>query len=461
MTIGTRGSKPGRKPKAGLLLHKQWGYYKRYQGRPKYFGKDEQEAYGRWLDYERGLLINPFVEALTKQEEIRQSQRSMIDQLLDMSNKDDPAQVKDTITRLANILFPENKSIAKIVEVEPPKPKTTSTGPTIETACNLYTDYFKRAYKKHSSIRDAEHAFTHFLNFLGDNKRIADLTRADFTSWRDHLYQQLNLREEAIAKSDTPTHLLTTSEIRNLPGYSSSYVSNLIANVRGGFRRVKKEHGWQLPESDWLELLQTKQGTKVKAKALTAEEFKQLLKVADYRGKAMLLFGLNFAARNVDIGELKWKHIDFDNKIVHFNRGKQLGQRHTKLWNRTIKALNKIRTHSEYCFVTDKGLPMVRQKQTADKQVSLNRQDIVGRAFAKLCLDAGLTVEVEGKDKPLYGFGVLAKSAATAAEQAGCPRNAIEMLLGDASSGAWRFYANSCPESVQAAVDAIEAHYFG
>lgn len=130
---------------------------------------------------------------------------------------------------------------------------------------------------------------------------------------------------------------------------------------------------------------------------LTGEEIDQLLKGAQPNLKALILLGVNCGLGPADLGRMKWHHIDLENGVLNYPRGKTGTPRIGFLWKRTRKALERVRTlkytkeaieklgNNASVFLTKKRQPYYREVERIidNKLIAVYAVNAVTTTFAR------------------------------------------------------------------------------
>ena len=171
-----------------------------------------------------------------------------------------------------------------------------------------------------------------FMAFLGQRRRIKDISTLDFQNYKRKLQKQYT---------------------------KSAHRLNLhISNLKTLFHWAKKNDILQrIPNIDAI--TRSKIVNKQR-RIFTHEEINKLFTVADIQMKAMILLGLNCGFGCTDCSELQWKHLDLDAGRVIYPRGKTGVPRNLPLWPETIKALRAVPKKGKLVFYTARGNPFVR-----------------------------------------------------------------------------------------------------
>lgn len=188
-------------------------------------------------------------------------------------------------------------------------------------------------------------------------------------------------------------------------------------------------------------------GNKEKPNPITVDNFHKLLNAADDAMRGILYCGLNFCMYLSEICNLEWSDIDLDKGTLVTQRsktGKQL--RVAVLWDRTIKALRKIkRTNSPYIFNSIYG----------------TQYDPEGlrTAFRKLRKDDADDTDINKVDASVK-FNNLRDGGIQACIDAGADVTQYRLVSGHSLGGRDDDYYVRNPRKVAPACEAIEKHYF-
>ena len=202
---------------------------------------------------------------------------------------------------------------------------------------------------------------------------------------------------------------------------------------------------WNRLRQDWKQPLKAPPAPRGTPKTLTPEEFQAIFGKAETDlDRCLVLMGVNAALTPIDIKRLLWDHVD-DHHLV-FTRvkkdanDKQGTLRVAYLWDRTVRALKKLREASDdpHVFVSREGNPL---------SISASNDHFVALRDAA------------GVKRPLT-FKHLRKSAATLASKNGTVTQ-YRVLLGHRISAEDEAYILSNPDYVKEPCLAIERHYFG
>jgi integrase len=71
--------------------------------------------------------------------------------------------------------------------------------------------------------------------------------------------------------------------------------------------------------------------------------------------KVMIWLGLNCGYGCTDCAELKWRHLDFENRRVNFPRGKTGIGTNLPPWRETVQALKEVLKLGDLVFYTASG----------------------------------------------------------------------------------------------------------
>jgi integrase len=421
----------GRKQLPGLLWDagaKQW--YRRYDGRKKYFGQDEQDAKRRYVDYEVSLSMRQGLAEIA-------------------------AELADTDRRLAQLTPAEqeqlkNAGVAEFAKLEEKllNGKSNGNGKLIITAqdvVDVYLEDLKANASKQHQI-DAKRRLKHWTKFIGKHKDIAELTPEDFLRYRKGLHKKFLQRKEWEAKQKPP---ISIAAKQNAPGIAGSSFNKHMVLVKGAFQRAALRKGWQLREHvRCLAQLEQVTANKQEVVIFSKSDVKAILnadeKVLDLKWKTLFLFALNMAGSNTDVAEATWGNVRFDKNTIEYIRQKNQQIRRFPLWKDTKDYLLKwqaVCPSVNYLFTTCHGNPFI----SVHGKKGMNRKDSLGQQF-RIRMD---------KLKLSQSFNAVRKSVATIAAKNGANELTVKMLLGDAPNDVWKSYAQSMPETIKAAMTAV------
>ncbi len=275
---------------------------------------------------------------------------------------------------------------------------------TLKHLCDMFLKYQFTKVKANAitaqHYNDQISSLNKLLAFLGQRRRIKDISTLDLQNYKRKLQKQYN---------------------------SSGHRLNLhISNLKTLFHWAKKNDILkQIPNIDAISRSKI---INKQRRIFTHEEINKLLAVADIQMKAMIWLGLNCGFGCTDCSELQWKHLDLDNGRVVFPRGKTGIQRDLPLWPETIEVLRAISKKGKLVFYTAKGNPFVRSvlKIDANGNEKYSPVNSIATKFARIIKRAGLDVP-KGT-----GFYTLRRTAATMAARSGDPF-AVQRLLGHAN----------------------------
>jgi len=238
------------------------------------------------------------------------------------------------------------------------------------------------------------------MTFLGQGRRIKDISTLDLQNYKRKLQKQYN---------------------------SSGHRLNLhISNLKTLFHWAKKND--ILDRIPNIDAVSRSKIINKKRTVFTHEEINKLLAVADIQMKAMIWLGLNCGFGCTDCSGLQWKNLDITNGRVVFPRGKTGVNRDLPLWPKTIKALRAVPRKGKLVFYTAKGNPFVRNalKTDTNGQEKYYPLNSIATKFSRMIKRTGLDVP-KGT-----GFYALRRTAATIAARSGDPF-AVQRLLGHAN----------------------------
>lgn len=170
--------------------------------------------------------------------------------------------------------------------------------------------------------------------------------------------------------------------------------------------------------------------------AFTVPEVRTLLQAATPQVRAFMLLGLNCAFTNIDVGRLRWRHVDFDNNLIRLGRLKRgLSARKCPMWPETRAALvaafassrhatSKDPADGDRVFLTMFGLPFAAsyERRNADGVlVGDRRHDSVRLSWSATKRAAGFFVlDEDGRERfDGRGFKGLRTTFRTGSREAG------------------------------------------
>lgn len=272
---------------------------------------------------------------------------------------------------------------------------------------HLYEMFLKYQFSKVKAdaitaqhYNDQVSSLNKFMSFLGQGRRIKDISTLDLQNYKRNLQKQYN---------------------------GSGHRLNLhISNLKTLFHWAKKNDILQrIPNIDAVSRSKI---VNKQRRIFTHEEINKLLAVADVKMKAMIWLGLNCGFGCTDCSELQWKNLDLTNCRVVFPRGKTGVPRDLPLWSETIEALKAAPKKGKLVFYTARGNPFVRSvlKTDANGQEKYCVLNTISTKFSRLLKKSELDVS-KGT-----GFYTLRRTAATLAARSGAPF-AVQRLLGHAN----------------------------
>ena len=214
--------------------------------------------------------------------------------------------------------------------------KPVNDSMTLKQLCDMFLKYQFTKVKANAitaqHYNDQVSSLNKLMAFLGQGRRIKDISTLDLQNYKRKLQKQYN---------------------------SSSHRLNLhISNLKTLFHWAKKNDILkQIPNIDAVSRSKI---VNKQRRIFTHEEINKLLAVADTQMKAMIWLGLNCGFGCTDCSELQWKHLDLTNGRVVFPRGKTGVPRDLPLWPETIDALRAVPKKGKLVFYTARGNPFVR-----------------------------------------------------------------------------------------------------
>ena len=334
-----------RSDKFPLTRHPTGQYCKKIHGKMYYFGSDKQEALQRYIDQAA---------------------------YLHGSNHNSQKPVNDSMT--------------------------------IKQLCDMFVKYQFSKVKANAitaqHYNDQVSSLNKFMIFLGQGRRIKDISTLDLQNYKRRLQKQY----------DKSNHRLNLH----------------ISNLKTLFHWAQKNDILQrIPNIDAVSRSKI---INKQRRIFAHEEIDKLLTVADTKMKAMIWLGLNCGFGCTDCSELQWKHLDLASGRVVFPRGKTGVPRNLPLWPETIEALRAVPKKGKLVFYTARGNPFVRNvlKIDANGYEKYSPINSIATKFARMIKKAGLDVP-KGT-----GFYTFRRTAATVAARSGDPF-AVQRLLGHAN----------------------------
>ncbi|MHC4386160.1 MAG: tyrosine-type recombinase/integrase [Planctomycetota bacterium] len=275
---------------------------------------------------------------------------------------------------------------------------------TLKQLCDMFLKYQFTKVKADAitaqHYNDQVSSLNKLMAFLGQRRRIKDISTLDLQNYKRKLQKQYN---------------------------NSCHRLNLhISNLKTLFHWAKKNDILrQIPN---INAVSRSKIINKQRRIFTHEEIIKLLTIADTKMKAMIWLGLNCGFGCTDCSELQWKNLDLTNGRVVFPRGKTGVPRDLPLWPETIEALKVVPKKGKLVFYTARGNPFIRNVLTIDGNGNEKYSPInsITTKFARMIKRAGLNVP-KGT-----GFYTLRRTAATMAARSGDPF-AVQRLLGHAN----------------------------
>ncbi len=499
-------AKRGRRQKEGLRYHngkRQW--YRLFNSKERYFGPRgvgqdnhaaKEAAEREWHLYEADQAIPMFISAHTV-EGARQELSNLLEvYLLDDHGDPDTATIAQRVTdetakewwRITGSRAKQREMLIRLgvesLELDPdPDLWETLTKPTLKInpayaaqseahreialeeyyrplwgagwrsndsspTCKQVVRYYVAHLDRHaarSSYVDARARLQHWLNTVGEDRKISQLKHTDFVAYRDFWWERIKRRKQWEETQPKPIPLDLK---RKAPGVSPETANKHMTLVKAAFARYRKDRGLDIPGlADGLSALERRGGNSVRQIPLfEPADIRLMLDSFDLYWQAITMLALNMAASNTDIDGVQWHHIDFEYGCVDYPRSKNNRPRRMPLWRRTIRLLTKYRQQCrsvQYIFPNRHGGRLITYgKQTRTDNLSIN--------FRKRMKSVGLC----------HTFAAFRKSTATVAKRY-CDGDTVLMILGDASPAMWAKYVLPVPELVAEPIRKVEEYYFG
>lgn len=210
------------------------------------------------------------------------------------------------------------------------------------------------------------------IRYFGKERRVDDITAADFGQFKASLYK------------GGLGHVSVANEVRRTRGlFKWGYDAGLFQNMPRYGQEFKK------PSARVLRLDKADRPTKL----FTADEIRRMIDAAGtVTLQTMVYLGVNAALGNHDIDEIQVRHLDLEKGWLVFPRPKTGVTRRCKLWPETISALRAVLNgrpapkdpaDKDRVFVTRCGARFIRFEDG-------RRIDAVHRIFAQLLRDLGI-----------------------------------------------------------------------
>ncbi len=242
---------------------------------------------------------------------------------------------------------------------------------------------------------ECQDAIQDFIDLIGDDAIVDDITPADFQKVRAALSKRFGPHRLKkwilLIRSMFKWASLPPLRLR-LPHFGDSFGIPTRKEFRVAAKASKDEDG---------------------PRVFSPDEIRKLIGKASPKLKAMILLAINGGMGNRDIADLTWKIIDREPGHLDYARGKTGVERRFPLWPETVKAIKAIPRTADLVFVTRFGKPYI-----AD--VGKKHKDQIALRFATLCESA--------KVRPI-GFYSLRRTFRTIADEKGDQR-AVARIMG-------------------------------
>lgn len=411
----------GRKAKPGLGYHKASGqYYKKVNGKFRYFGRDKEAAYAAYLKIkgDTATAENIFSGQPFQHMEVDADNRQLI-----LTYKDDaelPENNEDALRQIGVVGFAVEQLAEKLHD--------ESTGHDLKWLLKKWKDY--NADKKPDYLRQVEDCFNSFIDIAG-NKDVERLTVADFREWKEWLNKQCQKRQNPASWRN--------KKIRNTKPVFSYLISDWIDIAPDGL-------------SNWQKMLKREKHKPAKKHALPipADDFKRMIKVSDSKEKALFMLMITCGFNCPDVEDLDWGMLHLSEKQPYFEgeRRKVAGSlRRIPLPRQVVAALRAYRQEVK---------PI---NQGDNRPVFLNRAAV--RMTQHDVRDAWKRVAKRANIDNVMPMTNLRNCFVTAAKNAKVPREIRQAFLGHLENGTNVFYEGEVgPEYVSAVVNAGVKLYF-
>jgi len=339
-----------------------------------------------------------------------------------------------------------------------PYSNLSPNGLTVKDICDHFLTYqLQKVEAGAISARwfeDCRRVLDSLAHFFGPRRLVGDITPNDFLKFR----QQLT------------SHGLTGKR-----GLGVHALNRAITVVRGMFkhvyeldlidRQIKYGKAFERPSATLKRKARRVAETKNGKRLFESAEIQDMLKHTDDSLRAMILLGINGGFGNTDCARLSIKAVDWDNKVIEFDRPKTGIERILPLWDETMEALHKVLSNrpksenEEYTnrvFLTTFGLPWVRDSIHRGEGNGIKKVvpvDSVGQGFTKLLKKLGLY-------RKGLGFYTLRHTFRTWADEVN-DQHAIHRIMGHAIPGMSGIYVERISlERLRAVVDHVHATLF-
>jgi integrase len=253
----------------------------------------------------------------------------------------------------------------------------TSGSVTLKELCNLFL-----AAKK-SAMEQGELSIRAYAEYRGEAKRVCDclgretgvatLMPADFAKLRNSYPSTWGIM--TVMGHITKTKAIFKFGFENrILERDVSFGTVFVKPTRSQFRRNRQQ-----AESERGLLL------------FTADELRTVIAKADGWLKPAILLGIQAGLGNKDVAALTDRHVDLEKGWVTYSRPKTGVYRSFPLWPETVAAIQaysekrgspKDIAHSNLCFLTRQGCPLVTEMVHADgRHIQVNNPTL---SFAKL-----------------------------------------------------------------------------
>lgn len=245
--------------------------------------------------------------------------------------------------------------------------------------------------------------------------------------------------------------------------YSAATIRDIFSTIKRvvafGLTRAEYDKSQIRRALDEMAVLVAPENSKtLDPKPISKEYFAMLLNAAvaeqDAIAEGQLLVMLNLCMYPMEAAKLKWAEIDLNAKTVVAERSKTKVVRIGVLWDRTIKALEKLPHKGEYVFVSNRGTHF-KPSGIKDRFVKLK-----GAAVKEYAKDKTET-EVRAMEANLAQVKMnhIRDGAYTAAIQGGASPETARLLAGH-RTGIADHYVKRNASMVKGACEAVERHYF-
>lgn len=341
------------------------------------------------------------------------------------------------------------------------KPGGVVATPTIELVANKFLEHqLARQQRKEIGLEnydDIRRSMGDMLEFFGRNTPSLDIGPEQFAKYRHLLSGKLGV--------DTLDRRI--NHVRMMSNWASDSDNGLLARpIRfgGSFERVKiaekRACRREKQRKDGKRSLREHVGTILTHYNTMASDPRKG-KYAKI-GRSMFLLGLNAGYGNKDVSSLQRGMIDFEKRIIAYDRVKTGALRIVPLWKITTNALREAialrpkarrEEYEDYVFLTRTGEPWVRTtaKPRGDGSTRPIKRDAVAEEFGKVLKSLGIK-------RPGLNFYAVRHTFYGVAGGAKDPE-ARKLIAGHASEGMEQWYEQNENEMLRRVRDVVNHVY--